>query len=231
MLLVNHRRAVGLALFTTGAGLLLLVLVADPVTRPTVQRVDDAWLDGVRAARVAPLTLVARALDVLGGVWITAPVRVGLAVWLAHRRRWAHLGALVLAVVASEVGIGQLKDLVERARPPSPLVHTTGFSFPSGHATATAVSALALVIMLLPPGPARWGWEVRAVSFSLAMALSRTYLEAHWLSDAVAGTLFGTAVMLASVVVVVGLRNRLRPRMFPETPLPGPPQDLPARHR
>ena len=90
-------------------------------------------------------------------MWVSAPVRVGLAVWLAHRRRWAHLGALLLAVAASEVGLGQLKDLVERPRPPSPLAHTTGFSFPSGHATATAVSALAPVIMLLPPGPARWG--------------------------------------------------------------------------
>jgi len=141
------------------------------------------------------------------------------------------LGALLLAVAASEIGLGQLKDLVERPRPPSPLVHTTGFSFPSGHATATAVSALALVIMLLPPGPARWGWEVRAVLFSLVMALSRTYLQAHWLSDAVAGTLFGTAVVLASVVVVVGLRNRLRPRLFPDTPPPRPPQGLPVRLR
>jgi membrane-associated phospholipid phosphatase len=229
VLLLNHRRAVGLAILSIGAALLLLVLVGDLATRPAVQRVDDAWLDGVQAVRVAPLTWVARLLDVVGGVWVTAPLRVGLALWLAHRRRWAHLGALLLAVGASELGIGLLKDLVQRPRPPSPLVGTSGFSFPSGHATAGAVSALALVIMLLPPGPARWRWEVRAVLFSLIMALSRTYLQAHWLSDAVAGTLFGTAVVLTSVVVVLGVRNRLRPRLFPDAPLPGPPEGLPVR--
>ncbi|MDP9071906.1 MAG: phosphatase PAP2 family protein [Actinomycetota bacterium] len=215
----------------TAVTVLLFVLVGDHATRPAVQKVDDAWLEGMQAVRVAPLTWVAKILDVLGGVWITAPLRVVLGLWLAHRRRWAHLTALLLAVAISEAGIGLLKDLVERPRPPSPLVDTSGFSFPSGHATAGAVSALALVIMVLPPGPARWAWEVRAVLFTLVMALSRTYLQAHWLSDAVAGTLFGTAVVLISVVVVIGLRNRLRPRLFPDAPLPRPPQHPPARRR
>jgi membrane-associated phospholipid phosphatase len=101
-------------------------------------------------------------------------------------------------------------------------------SFPSGHATAAAVTAMALVVVLLPPGPSRWRWEVRAALFVLLMGLSRTYLGAHWLSDAVAGTLFGTAVVLTSVVVVIGLRNRLRPRWFPEAASPSAPAPAPA---
>lgn len=220
MLLRDHRRAVWVALAAVAGAALLLVLVGLDATRPAIQRVDDGWLDLVEWGRVAPLTWLARALDVTGSVWVTVPVRLALAAWLAHHRRWAHLGALVLAVGVSEVSIGALKDLVARPRPPHPLVHTTGFSFPSGHAVAGAVTALAVVIMVLPPGPERWTWEVRAGLFALVMALSRTYLSAHWLSDVVAGTLFGSAVVLIAVVAVVGLRNRLRPRFFPNAPLP-----------
>ncbi len=230
MLLANHRRAVGTALAAVTFAVVLLFLVANEATRPAVQRVDDGWLDVMDRVRVAPLTWLARVLDVAGGAWVTVPVRLGVALWLAHRRRWAHLGALVLAVAVSELSIGVLKDLVARPRPPTPMVETSGFSFPSGHAIAGAVSALALVIMLLPPGPDRWAWEMRAVLFVLAMALSRTYLSAHWLSDVVAGTLFGSAVLLSSVVLVVGLRNRLRPRFFPDVPLPPvPPSRRAAR--
>lgn len=220
-MLLNHRRAVTLAVAAVVAAVVLLVVVADTDTRPAVQWVDDRWLRAMRAVRVTPLTWVARALDLAGGAWVTVPVRLAVAVWLTWRRRWAQLGAFALAVGISEVGIGLLKDLVGRPRPPAPLVHTTGFSFPSGHATAGAVTALALVVVLLPPGPNRWGWEVRAGVFTLVMALSRTYLEAHWLSDAVAGTLFGSGVVFISVGLVLGLRNRLRPRLFPEAPLPG----------
>lgn len=227
MLVANHRRAVAAAVAAVAVAFLLLLLVEVKATRPAVQAVDDGWLDAMREVRVGPLTWLARALSVAGGPLVTIPVRLAVGLWLAHRRRWAHLGAFVLAVAVSEVSIGLLKDLVARPRPPGSLVGTSGFSFPSGHAIAGAVTALMLVIVLLPPGPDRWAWEVRATVFALLMALSRTYLGAHWLSDVVAGTLLGCAVVLSSVVVVVGLRNRLRPRFFPDAPLP----PVPARRR
>jgi membrane-associated phospholipid phosphatase len=228
MMLLNHRRAVELAAGTLVATVVLFAMVGFDVTRAAVQPVDDAWLDAMQAVRVAPLEALAKVLDVAGGTWVTWPVRLAVALWLLFRRRWAHLGALALAVAVSEVGIGVFKALIARPRPPGLLVHVTGFSFPSGHATAAAVTAIALVVVLLPPGPSRWRWEVRAMLFVLAMALSRTYLGAHWLSDAVAGTLFGTAVVLASVVVVIGLRNRLRPRWFPEPARSAAPSPPPA---
>jgi len=70
-------------------------------------------------------------------------------------------------------------------------VATIGFSFPSGHAVASAVTAVGLVIVLTGPGPQRWVWRLRAVTFAFVMALSRVYLDAHWLSEVVAGALLG----------------------------------------
>jgi membrane-associated phospholipid phosphatase len=87
--------------------------------------------------------------------------------------------------------IGPVKALYERPRPPASVVATHGFSFPSGHAVAGAVTAVGLVLVLLPPGSRRWAWEVRAAVYASLMALSRTYLGVDWLSDVVAGGLWG----------------------------------------
>src|SRR5205823_191973 len=128
------------------------------------------WMIGVRSTG---LTGAAKLLNVLGLVYITLPVRVVAAGFLALRRRWWHLAAFVSAIVVSEISIGTFKALYDRARPPHPLVGTSGGSFPSGHAVAASVTAVALVIALFPEGPRRYAWGLVAVAFSLLMALSR----------------------------------------------------------
>ncbi len=108
----------------------------------------------------------------------------------------------------SEIMIGTLKGIYDRARPPGSLVATSGASFPSGHAIAASVTVVAAVIALAPPDRRRAGWGAVAVSFSILMALSRAYLGAHWLSDAAAGVLLGTACALLSALVAGQLQRR-----------------------
>jgi undecaprenyl-diphosphatase len=49
---------------------------------------------------------------------------------------------------------------------------------------------------------------VAATAFALLMGLSRAYLAAHWLSDAIAGVLLGTTVALGTALVVHVIRER-----------------------
>ena len=186
----------------------VFALVADHGVLAHIQRVDDAWLRLMVSGRSAPVTTVAKFLNLLGLVYVTLPVRIAIAGFLALRRQWWHLAAFAAAVVLSEVLIGTLKGAYDRARPPGSLVATSGASFPSGHSIAASVTVVAAVIALVPPGRARVAWGAAATGFSVLMALSRAYLGAHWLSDAIAGVLLGTSCALLAALVVTGLQLR-----------------------
>ena len=173
-----------------------------------IQRIDDSWLRLNVANRSAPVTVIAKFFNLLGLVYVTLPVRIAIAGYLALRRRWWHFAAFAAAIVLSEVLIGTLKNVYDRTRPPGALVATSGASFPSGHSIAASVTVVAAVIALMPAGRHRAAWGTAAVGFSILMAASRAYLAAHWLSDAVAGILLGTSCALLSAVVVNELQRR-----------------------
>ena len=180
----------------------LYLMVALGSLNDVVRSLDESFLATMVSMQSPILTAIAKFLDILGSVYVTLPVRIVLAVFLAIRRRWWHFVAFVAAIVVSEIPISFIKAAYDRPRPGGSLVATTGGSFPSGHAVAASVTAVALVIALFPEGPRRYWWGTMAAFFSLVMALSRAYLAAHWLSDAVAGVMLGTVIALAVALVV-----------------------------
>jgi undecaprenyl-diphosphatase len=213
-LLLNERRDVILAGALLAAAVAMLVLMAIPATKDAIQRIDNAFLRTMVDSRSQPVTFIAKVFNVLGLTFVTLPVRLVVAGYLALKARWWHFAAFVSAMVASELCIGPIKAIYDRARPPGSLVSTTGASFPSGHAVAASVTALAIVIALFPPRH-RTLWGAVAVTFSLLMALSRAYLAAHWLSDAITGVLLGSAIALWSAIVVQWVREQVERRRAP----------------
>jgi membrane-associated phospholipid phosphatase len=201
------RRDVTVAAAVLAITAVVFAVVADHGILVRIQRVDDAWLRLMASGRSAPVTVIAKFFNLLGLVYVTLPVRIAIAGYLALRRRWWHMAAFVAAVVLSEVLIGTLKNAYDRTRPPGSLVATSGASFPSGHAIAASVTVVAAVIALVPPGRRRVAWGTAAVAFSVLMAASRAYLAAHWLSDAIAGILLGTSCALLAAVAVDGLQR------------------------
>jgi undecaprenyl-diphosphatase len=206
--LLNRRRALLLAAGLLGAAVLVGVLVAVGATRHDVQTVDGAARRLAVEIQNRPATVVAEALSFVGGGVVTWTIRAGTALVLAVRRRFPQLVAFALAVATSEALIGTLKSAFDRSRPPGGLVATTGGSFPSGHAIAAAVTAIGLVLTLHAPGRSRRNWEACAVGYVIIMAISRIYLRAHWLSDAVAGTLLGAGLAVGWPAVVDAVRAR-----------------------
>jgi membrane-associated phospholipid phosphatase len=202
LILAAPRRAAAAAAAAAALTAVVLIVAGDRAALAHIQHLDDSWLRLMVSWRDGPVTVIAKVFNVLGLVYVTLPVRIAITAYLAIRRWWWHCAAFVAAVVLSEILIGPLKGAYDRARPPGSLVATSGASFPSGHSIAASVTVLAAVIALVPAGRRRIAWGLAAAAFAALMALSRAYLAAHWLSDAIAGLLLGTACALAAATAV-----------------------------
>jgi undecaprenyl-diphosphatase len=121
---------------------------------------------------------------------------IGLVLLL--KRRWRALLAFAATQALTPLAVNLLKHLADRPRPPGAMLHANGSSFPSGHAAYAGATAVALVLLFTRPGSHRLIWWLLAALATVGMAWSRTYLQVHWLSDAISGALLGIGVTLVS---------------------------------
>jgi membrane-associated phospholipid phosphatase len=215
-ILVHHRRALAVAVGLLAVLAFLLVAVgrhpeqqAPATTLAAIGQADASVARWAVDVRAGALTVVFKALNLIGAGIVTIPLRIAASVWLLARRRFVALSAFALTWLSSELLLTWLKVFFHRGRPPGSLVDTSGFSFPSGHAVAGTALAVALVLVSFPPGERRRKWELLAVAFAFVMALSRVYLAAHWLSDVVTGVVLGSSIALGSAALVSEIVNLL----------------------
>jgi undecaprenyl-diphosphatase len=209
-LLADPRRGVVLAVVMLVAATVLALLVAlDAAAPPFLGALDDRW----RALVEPPSTWAERLsewLYVAGSGAVMVPVRIVVAVVLIVRRRWVDLTAWLAAWVLADLVTQLLKPGLGRMRPDL----SDASSFPSGHAKTAAQVAVGLVLIFTSPWASRtWAWML-AVAWIVAMAVSRTVLVEHHLSDVVAGSLLGTGFALGAAALAQRARDRrlaLRP--------------------
>jgi undecaprenyl-diphosphatase len=129
------------------------------------------------------------------------------AVLLARRGRWAEAGALVAGALLVFVSVHVGKAIVDRPRPPDPLVAAGGSSYPSGHA-AYSTAWPAAAIALARAGMVRIRSSIPLVVIALVLAaaigLSRIVLRVHWWTDVIGGWGLGVACFsLCALLLVV----------------------------
>ncbi|HEY6396789.1 MAG TPA: phosphatase PAP2 family protein, partial [Solirubrobacteraceae bacterium] len=157
------------------------------------------------------LDTAAKVVTKLGLIAIVGSA-VLVAAWLLLRHRHRiRAAALVAGAALAWVGVWITKTPVDRPRPPEPLVHTSGQSYPSAHA-ANSVGWLALAIALtvvIPNRGARIGAVTAGALLAVLVGLSRIYLRAHYASDVLAGEALAVAMYaLAAIGAVVWQAHR-----------------------
>lgn len=159
-------------------------------------RIDDDVTAWMVTGRSQPWIGIAHAITVLGNsLTMTLICVVAVCGLMAYR----HLaGAILLGVgaLAGAVVMVALKHLFARSRPPvdDRLLHIESFSFPSGHAMMSMIvyCLLAVVAYRVFPWVRRHRWiTLAAPALSFAIGMTRVYLGVHWMTDVLAGWMFG----------------------------------------
>jgi membrane-associated phospholipid phosphatase len=141
---------------------------------------------------------------------IVLAVVVGIVEYVRRPSHWI-LPFLAVVIGGQVVLTNGVKAILDRVRPEfNPIAETLGPSFPSGH-SAVAAAFFGAAALLMSRG--RLPHE-RALIFGLAggiaagVACSRIMIGVHWLSDVVAGVLFGWAWLSACSIAFGGRRLR-----------------------
>jgi undecaprenyl-diphosphatase len=179
-----------------GAGLLALVALIAVLVPAEPLALERSWSEAMKDIQTPFLKDVALVFNWLGrGIGRTLSL-IAIGVVLLVARRWLALFAFAATEALTPLVSALLKALVDRPRPPDGLVHPAGASFPSGHAAYAGATCVALVLLFTAPGPRRRLWWTIAALGIAGMAWSRTYLQVHWLTDVIAGSLLGIGMTL-----------------------------------
>jgi len=196
-------------------------MLQDVVAREEAVRFDPGVLRWVVEHRVQWLTSFMKVATWLGSNAVVIPVAlIVAAVFVVRRRSYGPFAQLAAAVVSSIVLYDVVKAVVHRARPPVTvrLVHVSGYSFPSGHATIAVAVWGAITLVLAPGRRSRTKILLGAAAgmISLVVGVSRLYLGVHWFTDVVGGFALGGAILscIAALSLILGPgRDRSRGRV------------------
>jgi membrane protein DedA with SNARE-associated domain/membrane-associated phospholipid phosphatase len=175
---------------------------------PSTLRLDQDAFDIADTLYMPALGSVIRVATDLGSYPVTAAVVLATAIWAARHRRALEGAAIVLAHALTYVAVHIAKDATDRPRPSGQHSHTEGLAYPSGHA-AYSIAYVACAIVLTRAGH---HWATRAALVTIAIALaaavaaSRVYLRAHYLSDVIGGLALATAIyaLVGALALVIG---------------------------
>lgn len=146
----------------------------------------------------------------MGGRILVA-IGVGLVLILLVARQYRFAVVAAVALIVGTIATEQIKELVERPRPPGdPLTTAGGYSFPSGHALNSVVTYGLVALATWRSGLPTW-WRTVVVAGLIVLVgligLSRIALGVHYPSDVLAGWLAGVAI-----VAIVAAITRPRPK-------------------
>jgi membrane-associated phospholipid phosphatase len=130
-----------------------------------------------------------------------------LALWSALRRSWRELAACAAAPLTVIIVQAVLKPGIDRT-----IGSHDGYSFPSGHASATTAWVTLAILLVMPVFPDRVSRICLVAVGTVTVAwsvVSVVALNWHYPVDAAAGVLTGLAIVIGWCAIVDRVADRL----------------------
>ncbi len=179
----------------------------------TVTPFDRSILYFMYQHRTHWLTQTAKVLARMGSPPVIAGVALVSAVTgIFWRKVRGAAWTMPIAIIGAGIIIQAVKLFIKRPRPSffAPLLHESGFSFPSGHSLIAMVvyGLLGYFLMHLFRG---WAWlavRMLTVLIVVAIGVSRVYVGVHYPTDVLAGWVAGVPWLIACLALHEVLARR-----------------------
>jgi undecaprenyl-diphosphatase len=184
--LMNAVRNQRIALLVLSLSLICFLLIV--FLRSSFSVVDASVSSWAVSIQSPAFTEIARVIRYGFGTTALSIITALIVAYLFYRHYRNYALLLVVAMLGEFLIVTILKRLIHSARPLNGIIPETGFSFPSGHATAAVVFLGLLTYLIWQHFKSRNPKILSGVLFlllSLLVGFSRIYLNVHWLSDVV----------------------------------------------
>jgi undecaprenyl-diphosphatase len=174
---------------------------------------------------------VLRAITEFGSSeWIAVVLSVAVLLFV-FKRWWLSLAILIVSVPGGMLLNELVKILVHRHRPfvDGWFVDWSGYSFASGHTIGATLLYGQVALFLVPVIKSRRGrvWLFSAATFIVALVgFSRIALGAHYVTDVLAGMIFGTSWLVVCLFMFRRPLRRIALQPVVENTLPEPAPEL-----
>jgi len=200
-----------LALLLIGATWLFFGVLEDVVSGDPLVRVDLGVYQILQDLRTPWGDRIMVFITELGDGIVIALVSGAVLAWLMWLRRWRIAGYWSAAIVFGQLAATTFKLSLQRPRPLANIYDgLSTYAFPSGHAVMSTVVYGFLAVLIARQLPRSYRWVAYAIAASLigAIAMSRLYLGAHWLSDVLGGISLG--IVWVSLLGIAYYRHSAR---------------------
>ena len=200
----------------------VFAVLGGEVTEGDTKAFDLTLLAAARSSRVAHpwLSSVMRDLSGLGSPTVLTLVTVSAVGYLALAKARSTAFLLAASAITGSALVSILKGSYGRLRPDPAFADfvATGLSFPSGHATSSAVVYLTLGALF---ASTRARMTERAYILGIAavvaalVGISRIALGVHWATDVLGGWAIGAAWAMLWLMVANFTARRSKPAAAP----------------
>jgi undecaprenyl-diphosphatase len=168
--------------------------------------IDRQAFDVLAVSRGSVLARLAKPAAWLGP-WFLAWLLLGVSVMLARHRSWLGLTVLLSGFALSFVTVHIAKIQDGRPRPLGPLLHATGYSFPSSDSTTCAVVIVCAIAVAGLITDRRLRLVLIALSCAITIGVGLLFIavRVHYLTDVIAGWALAAAAYAACALVAQAL--------------------------
>ena len=182
---------IGLLFFSIIFVLLFIILSLSLIYIPQLQSLNQIIMHLAQSLRTPILITLMVGFTILAEKKVVACIVLVILITLLLRRAFKQSVIWVGHFLTAALLVKTLKLLFAFPRPPGLLTALPTYSFPSGHVTL-AFALYGLLGVLLP----RRIQKISLLFIATMIAVSRIYLNAHWLTDTVGGAFLGLSIAM-----------------------------------